>query len=241
MDIRLKRYKKDFEHSYAFGVFPTLELLNHKPEATLKVLIHPKGVENQGIAQIQDICQKKGIPTEFQERTFERLEARENDYSIGVFSKNFPQLIKSANHVVLVNPSSMGNLGTIMRTMLGFGFFDLAIIEPAADHFDPKVVRAAMGSIFKLRIARFPNFPAYQREYSRSFYTLMTDAKSKIGEIEFSPPCSLIFGNESRGLDNEFHALGENIRIPQNNDIDSFNLAISVGIALYQVSLAQDR
>lgn len=241
MDIRLKRYKKDFEHSYAFGVFPTLELLNHKPEAALKVLIHPKGVKNQGISQIQNSCQEKGIPTEFQERTFERLGARENDYAIGIFSKYFPPLEKSANHVILINPSSMGNLGTIMRAMLGFGFGDLAIIDPAADHFDPKVVRAAMGSIFKLRIARFADFFSYQNAYSRACYPLMTDANTLIGEIEFSSPCSLIFGNESRGLDDIFHTLGESIRIPQNDDIDSLNLAISVGITLYQVSLAQDR
>ncbi len=241
MDIRLKRYKKDFKYSFAFGVFPTLELLNHKPESALKVLIHPKGANNQGIAQIQEICQGNGTPTEFQARTFERLGARENDYAIGIFNKFFPKIGKSTNHVVLVNPSSMGNLGTIMRTMLGFGFYDLAIIEPAVDQFDPKVVRAAMGSIFRLKIARFPDFTAYHKEFPRTLTTLMTNGKSNLAEVDFASPCSLVFGNESRGLDEEFHDFGESIRIPQNDDIDSLNLAISVGITLFQVSLAQDR
>ena len=49
----------------------------------------------------------------------------------------------------------MGNLGTIMRTMVGFGMEDLAIIRPGVDAYDPKVIRASMGSIFHLRFAYF--------------------------------------------------------------------------------------
>jgi len=239
MDIRLKRYKKDFEHSYTFGVFPTLELLTHKPESVLKVLLHPKGVNNTGITKIQTLCQERGITTEFQERTVERLGARPNDYAVGVFQKDYPPLDPKGNHVVLVNPSSMGNVGTIMRTMLGFGFHDLAIIKPAADYFDPKVIRAAMGALFQLRIFPFPDFEAYQDQYPRNTYTLMTDADATIDSISFQMPSSLVFGNESRGLGEKFHSLGTSICIPQSANIDSFNVSIAVGITLYQFSLAQ--
>jgi RNA methyltransferase, TrmH family len=241
MNVRLKRYKKEFNHSYTFGVFPTLELLTHQPRQTIKVLIHPKGVSNQGITKIQTLCQEMSIPTELQERTFERLGARSNDYAVGIFNKTNTKLGKQKNHVVLVNPNSMGNLGTIMRTMLGFGFQDLAIIEPAADHFDPKVVRAAMGAIFKLRISTFPDFEAYRDQQPREYYALMTNADANIATIKYRAPYSLIFGNESSGLSDEFYSLGTAIRIPQTEDIDSFNLAIAVGITLYQFSLAQDR
>jgi RNA methyltransferase, TrmH family len=241
MDIRLKRYKKDFDHSYTFGVFPTLELLTHQPGQAIKVLIHPKGVSNQGITKIQTLCQKKNILTEFQERTFERLGARPNDYAVGVFKKTNLQIDALNNHVVLVNPSSMGNLGTIMRTMLGFGYQDLAIIEPAVDQFDPKVVRAAMGSIFKLRVSTYPNFQSYKDGYSRDYYALMTDSVASIATLKYRTPYSLIFGNESSGLGEEYYSLGTGIRIPQTEAIDSFNLAIAVGITLYQFSLAQDR
>ena len=65
MNIRLKRYKKDFKHSYAFGVFPTLELLTHRYTDALSVIAHPKGTENRGIIQIQELCQKHAIAFEF--------------------------------------------------------------------------------------------------------------------------------------------------------------------------------
>ena len=43
---------------------------------------------------------------------------KSNCYAIGVF-KTFYEPLQKGNHIVLVNPMDMGNMGTIMRTMLG--------------------------------------------------------------------------------------------------------------------------
>lgn len=234
MNFRLKRYKKDFEHSYAFGVFPTLELLAYRPVEALGVIAHPQGSENQGVHKIRQICTENGIPFEFQEKSFSRLGARENDYAIGIFRKTESGLDQSANHVILVNPGSTGNLGTILRTMLGFGFCDLAIIEPAVDHFHPEVIRASMGSLFQMRLSRFADFEGYQEIFAHQFYPLMTDGAIPLPKASFTPPFGLIFGPESAGLPQAYHAVGTSVCIPQSAAIDSLNLAISVGITLYQ-------
>lgn len=234
MDIRLKRYKKEFDHSFSFGVYPTLELLQHQPKETLGVIIHPQGLENRGVAKIKEICQNQGIPFEVQEKAFSRIGARENDYAAGIFRKTQKHLDKAANHVILVHPAGTGNLGTIIRTMLGFGFQDLAIIEPGADLFHPETVRASMGALFQLRAARFLTFDDYRKRFSRKIYTLMTDGSVPLSEAKFEPPFGLVFGNESAGLPEEYHAYGQSIRIPQTKAIDSLNLAVSVGITLYE-------
>lgn len=239
MDFRLKRYKKDFEYSYSFGVFPTLELLEYAPTFVLGVITHPKGSENDGVSKIRENCQKNGISYEIQEKTFSRIGARGNDYAIGVFQKFDKQLSPSANHVILVNPSGMGNIGTIIRTMLGFGFGDLAVIQPAADIFHPDVVRASMGAIFQMRVARFSDFAQYRKNYPRNIYSLMTDGANPIQGVKFKSPYSLVFGSESTGLPKEFHQLGSSVRIPQSVNIDSLNLGISVGITLYQSKIQE--
>ncbi|MEA3349128.1 MAG: TrmH family RNA methyltransferase [Chloroflexota bacterium] len=239
MNIRLKRYKKDFEHTYAFGVFPTLELLLHQPQHVIGVVTHPDGNENAGITQIRAICHKNGILCEQQLNVFSRLKARGNDYAIGVYRKNYPALDPVTNHVLLVNPSGMGNLGTIIRTMLGFGCRDLAIIKPAADHFNPKVVRASMGAVFQMRIAAFQDFDTYGHAYPRNFYPLMTDGDTKLHGASFYSPYTLIFGNESSGLDDVYRQQWTSVSIPQSGAVDSLNIAISVGIVLYQASLAR--
>ncbi|MBC8509727.1 MAG: TrmH family RNA methyltransferase [Anaerolineales bacterium] len=240
MNIKLKRYKKDFDHSYTFGVFPTLELLAYQSEHVLGVVVNPKGVANQGVAKIQEICQGASIPLEIQEKVFSRLGARENDFAIGIFKKYSFSLDHKSNHVVLVNPSSMGNLGTIMRTMLGFGFNNLVIITPAADQFDPRVIRASMGAIFQMQIDTFSEFEAYQEKYPRQHYPLMTHGRHLVHEAQYQSPFSLIFGNESTGLGDEFNHIGTSVSIPQTEAIDSFNLAVSVGVTLHQAKLAQE-
>ncbi len=236
MKLRLKRYKKDFEHSYAFGVYPTLELLAHNPKDVLEVVAHPKGERNTGVTKIQAICHDLAIPFEFQEKSFSRIGARDNDYAVGVFHKTESGLDASANHVILVNPAGMGNLGTIIRTLLGFGFRNLAIIEPAADIFHPEVVRASMGAFFQLSFARFTDFEEYRKFYPRNFYPLMTDGSVPLPEAKFEPNFGLVFGPENTGLPENYHHYGTSIHIPQNLNIDLLNLAVSVGITLFHAS-----
>ena len=128
----------------------------------------------------------------------------------------------------------MGNLGTIMRTMVGFGKQDLVLIGPAADPYDPKVIRASMGAIFQLNINRFPGFENYRDCCpDHTCYPLMTQGRYSLPEMEFQPPYSLVFGEETSGLGEEYLEYGPSVRIPQHDAVDSLNLALSVGIALY--------
>lgn len=241
MNLRLKRYKKDFDHSYTLGVFPTLELLQQRPKQALGVVLHPKGEGNAGTAKIKALCRANDIPLEIQEKVFPRLGARQNDYAVGVFRSLEPGLDPAGDHLVLVNPTGMGNLGTILRTMLGFGFRDLAIIQPAADIFHPDVVRASMGAIFQLGFERFPDFETYRQAYPRNWYPLLTDGETPLPEVTFNSPYGLVFGSESAGLPPEYARLGTGVRIPQSEAIDSLNLAVSVAVTLYQANLKLKR
>ena len=240
--FKLKRYQKDFEFSYSFGVYPTLELIHFQPQQVLAVLIHSKGEENQGIQKIKQISLESDIELIEKDQLVEKLAPRGTTYAIGVFKKSPNQLEQRDNHIVLVHPSSMGNLGTIMRSMLAFGERNLASIEPAADPFDPKTIRASMGSIFRLNVQLFRDFATYKDRYKQhALYPLMTDGSVTLPEVQFKEPYSLIFGEESSGLSEEFREYGTSIRIPQSSSVDSLNLALSVGISLYQSRIAGEK
>lgn len=236
MDIRLKRYQKDFDHSYSFGVFATLELLARRPRQVMQVLLSSKADQNAGAARLREQCAALRIPVEVNDKAIQRLDSKDNAYAVGVFRKYTDTLDAASSHVVLVNPSDMGNLGTIARTLLGFEFRDLALIRPAADVFDPRAVRASMGAIFGLRCAYFERFEEYQAAFERPLYPFMTTAATPLDAVTFSQPCALIFGNESSGLPGAFAALGRPVIIPHGGEIDSLNLSVAVGIALYGVT-----
>jgi TrmH family RNA methyltransferase len=239
---KLKRYQKDFEFSYSFGVYPTLELIHFQPQHVLGVLIHSKGKSNQGIQHIKKNALDSGIDVVEKDQLVEKLAPRGNTYAIGVFQKYHNDLIQLDNHIVLVHPSSMGNLGTIMRSMLAFGEGNLALIEPAADAFDPKTIRASMGSMFRLNVQSFQDFSMYRNRYNTHvLYSLMTDGEVELPEVEFRRPCSLIFGEESSGLPEEYKDYGTSVRIPQSHNVDSLNLALSVGISLYQSRISSEK
>lgn len=231
----MKRYEKDMDYSYTLGIFPTIELLNRKSIAISKIIFSSeinKDIENK----IIELCNNK-IEYIYDDKLIKKISDKENCYVIGIFNKYYSNLDLNEPHVVLVNPSNMGNVGTIIRTMLGFNYKNLAIITPSVDMFNPKVIRASMGSIFGVNIKLFSSFDEYKETYNKhKIYTFMTDGKLKLNEIEKDNLVSLVFGNESSGLDESYKKY-ESVVINHSNEIDSLNLTIAIGISLYEFSL----
>jgi TrmH family RNA methyltransferase len=236
MDVQLKAYKKDFEYSYTLGVFPTLELLNSQIDKVIEVVLSSEGMENEGVIKIIDICKEYNIKYEINNKVINRISKKQNCYAIGVFKKYNIKLDMDKNHLVLVEPSDMGNLGTIIRTMLGFNIKNLAIIKPAVDIYDPKAIRASMGATFKISFEYFDSFEEYMMSFNHNIYTFMLDAKESLYDVNIKKdkPFSLVFGNEGSGLSHEFSNIGTSIIIPHSSEIDSLNLSIAVGIAIYE-------
>lgn len=237
-----KKYKKDFTYSYALGPFPTFELLQSRPDLALAVFIDETFHEKE---KLEQRCQNSSIPFYYSQKALARIADKEICYAAGIFKKYNTTLDKGASHVVLVNPSNMGNIGTILRTVLGFGIKNLAVIEPCADFFSPKVIRASMGALFRLNFSHFPSFEAYYRLYqdSHDIFPFMLDG----GCVLTPQTCpksecfSLVFGNEATGLPDDFHKYGKSVFIDQSNEVDSLNLGISVGIGTYLFTQANKR
>ncbi len=237
MDTKLKSYKKESEYSYTFGAFPTIELLSHRPEVVRKVLINSKFDEGIMRENIYNICKRNNIEILMDDKLFNKLSPKENCYVIGVFDKFSSCLEKDKPHIVLVNPNNQGNLGTIIRTIVGFGINNLAIIRPGVDIFDPKVLRSSMGAFFSLNFSYYESFTDYMKSYSNhKIYTFMLKGKPVLESLKAdeSTPFSLVFGNEASGLSEDFSNYGTSIRIPHLNTIDSLNLPLAVGIATYK-------
>lgn len=237
MDLNLKSYKKDYDYSYSFGAFPTIELLKTKPDNIVKVLVSINFKENSPASSIYDICKSKDIEIQVNDKVFNRLSPKENCYVIGVFKKYKTFLEPSSNHIVLVNPSNMGNLGTIIRTLVGFGIYNLVIISLGVDIYDPKVIRASMGSIFKINFQYYDSFELYMNNFKKhQIFTFMLNGKETLQDMKIDKDCvfSLVLGNEASGLGDEFLYYGTSVVIRHSNEIDSLNLPVSVSIAAYE-------
>ena len=231
----LKPYQGELDYSYALGAFPAMALLEAAPQRGRRLLLSERA-QGEGIEKLRALCKEHGIREEMADKALTKISGKQNCFAAVVFEKWQAELEAERPHVLLHHPMDEGNLGTILRTLLGFGIMDIAIVRPAADVFEPRVVRASMGAVFSLRVKQYEDFADYTAENpNRTLYPFMLDGAVSLEQAtaEKCTPYTLIFGNEGSGLPVEFAKVGQAVRIPHSEAIDSLNLAVAVAIGAY--------
>lgn len=236
----LSPYKSDLDYSYAPGIFPSMECLLYRPEIVRRLLIHSGSRGREGVDKLIALAEERSIRVEEADKALSRISGKENCFAAAVFSKFSDKPDPDKNHVLLHHPGDSGNVGTILRTALGFGIEDIILIRPCVDVFDPRTVRATMGSLFSLRVQILDRFEDYSRTYdSRDLFPFMLDSSMPMEEVlkkRLPEKYTLIFGNEGSGLPHEFASIGQPVRIPSSNKIDSLNLSVAAAIGIYAFS-----
>ena len=236
--IKVTSYKSDNIYTYGLGATVAMEYLLKRRDVVRAVILHPGFRSEETIAKIRTIC-GSDIPVSPEEKPFNILSKKDNCFVIVVIEKKKVK-IQDGNHMVLVNPSNCGNMGTIVRSCLGFGVTDIAIVgKTSADPNDPKTIRASMGACASVNIEVFDEFSDYQKRFPQNnLYPFMLDGSTKLQETTINKPFSLIMGNEATGLDPAFKDIGQPIRIEHSSNIDSLNITIAASIGLYEATKA---
>ena len=232
----VKKYKKDDDRSYALGATVTMELLNRRPYSARCVYVSPRSE----VSAVVDKARELGVPIVEGEKAFNILSPKENCFVIGEFDKFDGGISAARNHIVLVNPSNSGNLGTIMRDVAAFDCCDLVIIRPAVDPFDPKTVRASMGAVFNISFECFDSFDEYRAKFGTHEVMPFMLSGAPFGKMNFDAQkkYALVFGNEATGLPESFSRFSA-ARIEQSEKVDSLNLSVAASIALYKLYISK--
>lgn len=132
--------------------------------------------------------------------------------------------------IILENINDPGNLGTIIRTADWFGIKQIVCSTQSVDCFNPKVVSATKGSLFRINIVytdlveftKRSTIPAIATALNGETLTKNTDLTEH----------HIVFGNESHGISEVLeNSCDSSIKIPSfNSEAESLNIAISVGI-----------
>lgn len=231
----MKKYKKSDLYSYSLGITLTFYLLEARAKHVNKVYVHSKYINSESYIKLLSLCNDNNIEIILNDKVFNILSEKENCYVIGEFTK-YDTALENDNHLLIVNPSNMGNLGTIIRSMVGFGVYNLAIITPSVDIFDPKVIRSSMGSLFKINFEFFSSLEEYLSKNNNNIYPFMLKSKSDLKKTNITSPFTLVFGNEATGLDDKYLLVGSPVVIKHSNEIDSLNITNAVTIGLYEAT-----
>lgn len=131
-----------------------------------------------------------------------------------------------------------GNLGTILRTAEAAGV-DLAVLsEGCADLFNPKAIRATMGSIFRLPciIDDLVSVIEMLKTEGVRVYGAALEGSTSYREAAFPEKTAIVIGNEGSGISaGVLNSVNEKIRIPMEGKVESLNVAVSAAILLFQI------
>jgi TrmH family RNA methyltransferase len=151
--------------------------------------------------------------------------------AIGVYEERWSATLDGPLWVYLHGLSDPGNVGAILRAAYAFGASGVALGPGCADPFSPKAVRASMGAIFNVPLARVHEVAELPGER----IALVAHAGEPLRGLAVTAPLTLIVGAEREGLPAEVLAACERIaHIPIAGD--SLNAAMAATIALYEMT-----
>ena len=142
----------------------------------------------------------------------------------------------NSNIIALEEINDPGNLGTIIRLCDWYGLKNIICSTNSVDCYNPKVIQASMGSISRVNISYMD---LEKLVADKNHKTVMADLKGeKLRNFNFSKNQIIFFGSESNGFSKKISSKIENkITIEGlNNNVESLNLATSVGIILYELT-----
>jgi TrmH family RNA methyltransferase len=133
------------------------------------------------------------------------------------------------------NPS---NFGAICRTAEAVGL-DGIIIKGGCDIYNPKVLRAAMGALFRLDVVVTDDLISLLntlKTNSMKIYGSVPDANAeKITNIDKSQGMVCVIGNEGNGISDEVKGFSELVTIPMNGYAESLNAAAAATIIMWEM------
>lgn len=140
--------------------------------------------------------------------------------------------------LVLENIQDPGNLGTMMRTGEGAGVDGVIMSRDTVDIYNPKVIRATMGSIYRVPFFYAEDLGRTIRDLNAagvSTYAAHLRGKQWHTEPDYTTGCAFLIGNEGNGLKEETADLASSyIRIPMEGKLESLNAAVAAAILMYE-------
>ncbi|MEG2857301.1 MAG: RNA methyltransferase [Clostridia bacterium] len=138
--------------------------------------------------------------------------------------------------ILLDHLQDAGNIGTIIRAADAFGI-DGLVLDGCADPYNPKTVRAAMGSLF--RVPLFSGelvqvIPKLKAANARVYAAVLSDSACDIRTVNLLK-ASVVIGNEGAGVCHDVAALCEHIILPMAGRAESLNASVAAGIIMWEM------
>ena len=133
------------------------------------------------------------------------------------------------------------NLGAVIRSSVAFGIGHIVLSDDCADIYNPKTIRSAMGSIFRVRVTTVKDVSSFikaaQANSRRVFAAELTDNAISLSDAKLNSTDIVMIGNEGHGIDREISSLCDaSVYIPISKKTESLNASVAAAIFMWEQS-----
>ncbi len=202
----------------------------------------PAAIERAQVRKLIAEAQTRGVRVvETSESVLGQITKRDNPQTvIGAYRQRLATLgeLDGDTLIALGGARDPGNLGTILRTADSVGAGGVVLVGECCDPFSVEAVRASMGSIFAVKIAK-ASFDDLLR-FKRARGATLIGASLKGAHLDAERPLTartiVLMGNEQSGLSTEMEAACDLlVKLPMRGRADSLNLAVATAVMLYDL------
>lgn len=143
--------------------------------------------------------------------------------------------------IILSSLRDPGNLGAVIRSAAAFGVEHIILTSDSADLYNPKTVRSAMGSLFRIKATVVKDMVSFvellKRNGRRVFAAELSLNARELSQIGLLSTDAVIIGNEGHGISKELSAsCTGSVYIPISKKTESLNAAVAAAIFMWEQS-----
>jgi len=245
--LKLNRAKRNKLHEvFIEGTECIKQAIKANIEITRIIINNENNLSNWGKGVIKQFENAKII--EMSDHLYNELAEKANPSEMMITAKIKPckiDDIATENPFILVfdRPSDYGNFGSLIRSANAFNVDGIFIIGHGIDIYEPKVIRASLGSVFFTRIISIESMEIFT-EYIKTqkakinMAIIGTDSTGDVSleTCELKKPIMMIMGNEAKGMSVKLKELCDRIiRIPMEGNINSLNVSCAASIIMWEI------
>ena len=193
-----------------------------------KALVEVLALEDPHLNGVRTILTSKDI--------IEKLAFSKNpEPIIGVCKKVENKDVFSEKALLLDRVQDPGNVGTLLRTALAFGFRKVFSLEGSASFYNSKAVSSSQGAIFKLELKEgLKEVEALTLLKQEGFFLLGSALEGGVPFEKINAPkkLCLILGNEGQGMSETIKKASDALAYIPMSGIDSLNVGVAGGILM---------
>ncbi|MGI5850480.1 MAG: RNA methyltransferase [Clostridiales bacterium] len=241
--LHIKKYRDMYGLYFAEGPKLVKEALD--TDYPIHTLIYSR---NFPIKELNLELKKRSTPTIcVEDNVYKQLSDVETPQGVMVILRkkiNSPNAILQQDKgfwVVLDRIQDPGNMGTIIRTIDAVGGNGVVLLKGCVDPYNPKTVRATMGSILRVPIVEIKNNSDFLRQLTAKQADILISSMEGTSVFNWQSGKgdaikALVIGNESQGIDSEIREFAtDTISVPIVGGAESLNASVAAGIMIYEM------